>query len=198
MIGTHRLPDGSMAVGVALPFGHIHSDALAALAKLADSYGLHSVRLAPGRALLLLGVAPKNAAALAHEAAGRGLIVYPDDPRRRIVACPGKPACASGLIAARTLATELAQSLVLAPGLSGAANSAIPPPCAAQLIHISGCAKGCAHPGAAALTVVGTERGCGIVHAGSARAVPSSHVDPADIIAEIEHIISQAKETADA
>ena len=38
-------------------------------------------------------------------------------------------------------------------------------PCAAQLIHISGCAKGCAHPGAAALTVVGTERGCGIVHA---------------------------------
>jgi precorrin-3B synthase len=156
------------------------------------------VRLAPGRALLLLGVAPKNAAALAHEAAGRGLIVYPDDPRRRIVACPGKPACASGLIAARTLATELAQSLVLAPGLSGAANSAIPPPCAAQLIHISGCAKGCVHPGAAALTVVGTERGCGIVHAGSARAVPSSHVDPADIIAEIEHIISQAKETADA
>jgi precorrin-3B synthase len=198
MIGTHRLRDGSMAVGVALPFGHIHSDALAALAKLADSYGLHSVRLAPGRALLLLGVAPENATALAHEAARRGLIVYPDDPRRRIVACPGKPACASGLIAARTLATELAQSLVLAPGLSGAANSAIPPPCAAQLIHISGCAKGCAHPGAAALTVVGTERGCGIVHAGSARAVPSSHVDPADIIAEIEHIISQAKETADA
>jgi hypothetical protein len=36
------------------------------------------------------------------------------------------------------------------------------------------------------------------VHSGSARAVPSSHVDPADIIAEIEHIISQAKETADA
>jgi precorrin-3B synthase len=156
------------------------------------------VRLAPGRALLLLGVAPENATALAHEAARRGLIVNPDDPRRRIVACPGKPACGSGLIAARTLATELAQSLVLAPGLSGAANSAIPPSCAAQLIHISGCAKGCAHPGAAALTVVGTERGCGIVHAGSARAVPSSHVHPADIIAEIEHIISQAKETADA
>ena len=28
---------------------------------------------------------------------------------------------------------------------------------------VSGCAKGCAHPGAAALTVVGTRRGCGIV-----------------------------------
>ena len=108
MIGTHRLRDGSMAVGVALPFGHIHSDALAALARLAGTYGVHSVRLAPGRALLLLGVAAENADALAHEAARLGLIVDADDPRRRIVACPGKPACASGLIAARALATELA------------------------------------------------------------------------------------------
>jgi precorrin-3B synthase len=230
MIGTHRLRDGSMAVGVALPFGHIHSDALAALARLALTYGVHSVGLAPGRALLLLGVAAENADALANEAARLGLIVYPDDPRRRIVACPGKPACASGLIAARTLATDLAQSLVLARGLSGAATSAIPPPerggtptrqhllrseantvdlpltgggmesppCAAQLIHISGCAKGCAHPRAAALTVVGTERGCGIVHAGSARSVPSSHVDPTHIVAEIEHIFSKTKEAADA
>ena len=58
-----------MAVGVALPFGHIHSDALAALTRLAGTYGVHSVRLAPGRALLLLGVAAENADALAHEAA---------------------------------------------------------------------------------------------------------------------------------
>jgi precorrin-3B synthase len=259
MIGTHRLQDGSMAVGVALPFGHIHSDALAALTRLAGTYGVRSVRLAPGRALLLLGVAAENAAALGREAARLGLIVDADDPRRRIVACPGKPACASGLIASRALATELAQSLVLARGLSGAANSAIPPPergrsatrdliggrrvginprprsspnasaergtptrqhllrseanavdlpltgggmeappSAAQLIHISGCAKGCAHPGTAALTVVGTERGCGIVHAGSARAVPSSHVDPAHIVAEIEHMFSKTKAAADA
>jgi precorrin-3B synthase len=229
MIGAHRLGDGSMAVGVALPFGHIHSGALAALARLAGTYGVHSVRLAPGRALLLLGVAPENATALAHEAARRGLIVAADDPRRRIVACPGKPACASGLIAARTLATEVAQHLgsrgrhaplhaghpvtsarmTLASEVTGTSayadddNREVTPTQYAsrpsdEIIHISGCAKGCAHPGAAALTVVGTELGCGIVHAGSARAVPSSHVDPADIIAEIEHIISQAKEAADA
>ena len=229
MIGTHRLRDGSMAVGVTLPFGHIHSDALAALARLAGTYGVHSVRLAPGRALLLLGVAAENADALAHEAARLGLIVDADDPRRRIVACPGKPACASGLIAARTLATDLGQHLgtlgrhaplhaghpvtparmILAAEVTGSSayaddderevtptqHASRPPD---EIIHISGCAKGCAHPGAAALTVVGTERGCGIVHHGSARAVPSSHVDPAHIVAEIEHIISQAKETADA
>ena len=229
MIGTHRLRDGSMAVGVALPFGHIHSDALAALARLAGTYGVHSVRLAPGRALLLLGVAAENADALAHEAARLGLIVDADDPRRRIVACPGKPACASGLIAARALATDLGQHLgtlgrhaplhaghpvtparmILATEVTGSSAYAddddreVTPTQHAsrpsdEIIHISGCAKGCAHPGAAALTVVGTERGCGIVHAGSARSVPSSHVDPAHIVAEIEHIISQAKEAADA
>jgi precorrin-3B synthase len=229
MIGTHRLRDGSMAVGVALPFGHLHSNALAALARLAGTYGVHSVRLAARRALLLLGVAPENADALAHAAARLGLIVDADDPRRRIVACPGKPACASGFIAARALATEVARHLgslgrhaplhaghpvtparmILAAEVTGSSAYAddddreVTPTQHAsrpsdEIIHISGCAKGCAHPGAAALTVVGTERGCGIVHASSARAVPSSHVDPADIIAEIKHIISQAKEAADA
>jgi precorrin-3B synthase len=53
-------------------------------------------------------------------------------------------------------------------------------------IHISGCAKGCAHPAAAALTVVGTERGCGISTA--PRAVPHRHVAPADVVAEIVRI----------
>jgi precorrin-3B synthase len=40
------------------------------------------------------------------------------------------------------------------------------------IIHLSGCRKGCAHPAPAAVTVVGTEIGCGIIRDGSARAVP--------------------------
>ena len=36
------------------------------------------------------------------------------------------------------------------------------------MIHISGCAKGCAHPGPAALTVVGTAAGCALITNGSA------------------------------
>ena len=55
-------------------------------------------------------------------------------------------------------------------------------------IHISGCAKGCAHPAPAALTVVGTERGCGIVRHGSARAAPRYHVDPTELGAEVAHV----------
>jgi len=101
-----------------------------------------------------------------------GFITRPDDPRRQIVACPGKPACASGLIGARVLAHQLAPHL----------------PSSRHLVHISGCAKGCAHPGTAALTVVGAECGCGIVRHGSARAAPELYVDPGRLVAEIARI----------
>ena len=110
---------------------------------------------------------------LAAAAEQLGFIVRADDPRRRIIACPGKPACASGLIASRALAAELAQH--------------IPPH--GDVIHVSGCSKGCAHPGAAALTVIGTERGCGIVRHGSAAATPRHYVDSADLVGEIVRII---------
>jgi len=169
VIGSHPLCDGSIALGIALAFGHAHADVLAQLAQVAGAHGVRAVRLAPGRALLLLGVARENAEALAAKAERLGFIVRAADPRRRIVACPGAPACASGLIAARSLAGEISRHL----SPSG------------DTIHISGCAKGCAHPAAAALTVVGSARGCGIIRHGTARAAPRTHVDPADIVAEV-------------
>jgi precorrin-3B synthase len=177
-IGRHPLRDGTAAVGVTLAFGHAHADALCELARVAATYRVRSIRPAPGRALLLVGAAPNDVTAIAAAAEALGFIVRADDPRRRIVACPGKPACASGLIAARALAAEVAPHL---PPWSGT-------------IHISGCAKGCAHPAPAALTVVGTERGCGIVHEGSARAAPRRHVDPAAVVGEIVRIATPSHE----
>lgn len=67
-----------------------------------------------------------------------GLITVPDDARRNVIACTGAPACPQALVATRPLARALGPSL--APG---------------QMLHVSGCAKGCAHPGPAALTLVG-------------------------------------------
>ena len=49
--------------------------------------------------------------AIKHAAERLGFIVRPGDARRHIIACPGKPACSSGLIAARALALELARHL---------------------------------------------------------------------------------------
>jgi precorrin-3B synthase len=180
VIGQHPLRDGTMAVGVALAFGHAHADALVELARISAAYGACSIRPAPGRALLLIGVAEEQAASLADVAEATGFIARADDPRRRIVACPGMPACASGLIAARMLAREIAAQL----------------PSPGETIHISGCAKGCAHPAPAALTVVGTERGCGIIRGGTARGTPRYHVDSAKLASEVARLAADASEAA--
>jgi precorrin-3B synthase len=179
-IGRHPLRDGSLALGVALAFGHAHANALEELARAAAAHGVSALRPAPGRALLLLGVANERVAALTIAAEQLGFVVRADDARRRIVACPGKPACASGLVAARALATEIARQL--------------PSRREATTIHVSGCAKGCAHPAPTALTAVGTEHGCGIIRDGSARATPRYHVDAAEVVAEVVRIATECRE----
>ena len=174
IIGSRPLRDDRFALGVALAFGHARADLLADLARAAANRGASIVRPAPDRAVLLIGLRRADAVTLAREADRLGFIVRADDPRRRIVACPGRPACGSGLIASRALAAQIA-------GLAQSPSGGI-------AVHVSGCRKGCAHPGAAALTIVGTERGCGIVHHGSARAAPTAYVNPADIASEFARV----------
>jgi hypothetical protein len=48
----------------------------------------------------------------------------------------------------------------------------------------------------AALTLVGTARGCGIVHHGSARMAPGHYVDPASLGDEISRIAAESREAA--
>jgi precorrin-3B synthase len=144
-IGLHTLREG-VALGVALPFGRV---AAAALAEFATASGARALRGAPGRVLLALGVADPTA--LRARAAALGFLTDPHDPRRRVAACTGAPGCASALLDTRALATELAP---------------IVPPDA--FLHVSGCAKGCAHPRAATLTLVGTEAGLGLIRRGRA------------------------------
>jgi precorrin-3B synthase len=198
MIGLHLLRDGKVALGVALAFGHADSEALAQLTRVAAAHGATAVRPTAGRTLLLLGVAENGAAALADAAEGLGFITRPDDPRRRIAACPGAPACASGLIPARAMAAALA--VMLAPDNALSAPSVDwfgPQPAAGEIaIHLSGCRKGCAHPAPAAVTVVGTERGCGIVRGGSARGAPQRFVAPANLAGEIARIAASLREAA--
>ncbi len=120
--------DGVCGLLLGLPFGQ--ADA-AAFARLADL--VVQVRTTPWRALHLSGDHDPAAFAAA------GFITGHSDPRRTIAACPGAPACASGAVPARADAAWLA-----AQGLTN--------------LHVSGCSKGCAHPGAAA-TLVG-RAGC--------------------------------------
>jgi precorrin-3B synthase len=171
MVGSHPLRDGSVALGLALAFGQARADALAELARRAAAHGARWVRPAPDRTLMLMGISPGDADDLAAAAEQLGFIVRAADPRRRIAACPGAPACASGFIDTRRLAAALAPQLA---GLGGGIA-----------VHVSGCAKGCAHPAPAPLTVVGDAHGCGIVRNGTARAAPGVHVAPGNLAAEI-------------
>lgn len=156
-IGLHRLRHG-VALGLGLPFGRMDA---AALISLAEASGARALRGAPGRALLAIGV--PDAGALRRRAAALGFITDPADPRRRVAACPGAPGCASALTETRNLAATLAP---LVP--------------AGALLHVSGCAKGCAHPRAAIRTLVGTPRGLGLIRRGRAGDTVAEMLDPQD------------------
>jgi precorrin-3B synthase len=184
MIGLHSALDGAVAVGIGLAFGHTHAAALGEIIRLAAVHGATAVRLAPDRALLLIGVSAPDARNITVAAERLGFVVHANDPRRGIAACPGAPACASGLIPARALASALAPALA----------SAVAPEPSRILVHISGCSKGCAHPKPTALTVVGTPRGCGIVRHGCAHAAPSQYVDPTNLSQEILRLTTRSGE----
>jgi precorrin-3B synthase len=172
-IGTYRLRDGTLACGIALAFGHADAVALERLADAAHSSGAVGLRPAPGRVLMMIGLTQQAATSFAATAENLGFIVRADDPRRHVIACAGAPICSSAHIAARALAPRIAE---MAARHLGAAFD----------IHISGCGKGCAHPKAMALTVVGSPDGCALIAGGSARDEPFATVAMDELPAAIE------------
>jgi len=146
--------------------------------------GARWARPAPDRSLLLGPLGETQAPAMSDEAQRLGFVTHANGPRRRIVACPGAPACTSGLIAARSIAAEIARDVPLAgEGLT---------------LHVSGCAKGCAHPASAPLTIVGTEHGCGVIANDTARVTPSTYLEPSQLIAMLRGEPSQKRKAVNA
>ncbi len=179
-IGLHRLQDGLCAIGVSPPFGQAQALDLIALLRIARANGARWAATAPQRTLLLGPIGEMTAFALGTAADTLGFVVDARDPRRRVVACAGAPACASGLIPARTLAADIASRLKQG-GLA---------------VHVSGCAKGCAHQRPAPLTVIGTPEGGAFVKNGTAYDRPDSFVRAGDVATEA--MIAIASEGIDA
>ena len=161
-IGLFPVAGDSFTLGIGLPYGSMPAQNLIDLARQASNLGTAEIRLAPGRALLFLGQPATANQPLQTAAAALGFVTSPADPRTRIAACPGAPACASGRIATRAIAETIAKQSADLFDTS-------------LTLHISGCAKGCAHPGAAAITLVGDENGAGLVVDGTAKALPAGY-----------------------
>ena len=172
-LGIHRLSNGKVALGIGFTFGQSDADALEKFAQIAEALGVAHVEPAAGRALLLVGVAAESVETLRFEASKLGFITDPADPLRFVSACPGAPSCGSGRMETRVLAAEIA---ALANG---------------RTVHVSGCAKGCAHPGPAAFTIVGLDEGAGIVVEGTPRDVPSRLVPLADLRAALRDMFEK-------
>jgi precorrin-3B synthase len=164
LIGITSLRNGYLALGVALPFGHTTADRLKTFAETAARLGVDDIRPAPGRTLVVVCKTPDQAKGLREQAEMLDFITSPDDPRQSISACPGAPECASGHIPARQMAAEIAKEH--SEMLDGSMH-----------LHVSGCTKGCAHPGKADLVLVGSQAGIGLVVGGTARDEPLAFSD---------------------
>ncbi|GLQ10374.1 precorrin-3B synthase [Devosia yakushimensis] len=176
-IGEFTLDQG-FAAGIALPFGSIDSDSLIALARSALVLGITDLRLAPHHALLALAADPAMLAAWIEAAANLGFITAPTDPRGAVSACIGSEGCASGHLAARSLAAGLSEHH--RDLLDGSIT-----------LHVSGCAKGCAHPRAAALTLVGAEDNCALVLNGLAGDMPLAEIASARMESALTRLTRQ-------
>ncbi|MET3332014.1 MULTISPECIES: precorrin-3B synthase [Bradyrhizobium] len=120
----------------------------------------HALRMTPWRMVLSEGKREMPSAP--------GLITEPFDPALRVIACSGAPRCREAHSDTRALAAALA------PRIAADAR-----------LHVSGCGKGCAHSGTAAVTLVATRAGFDLVRDGSIRDEPVLRdLNGADIVSD--------------
>jgi precorrin-3B synthase len=180
-IGIHPLNTGKVALGIAVAFGYAEAAVLQRFTQRAAACGATSMQPSPGRSVLIIGLEPDAVAELTTAAAAAGFLVRSDDPRRFVVACAGAPACNSAQLSTRELAPAIAE--VAGPFLDGSLT-----------IHVSGCAKGCACPSAAALTLIGPNA---LVIQGRAGDTPHGTILSTDFIAGVSRL-AMARQQYDA
>ncbi len=163
-----ELTDGRIATVVGLAFGTASAITLTELAEAAQAAGIAEFQLAPHHGLIAICASDAAAKQFQQAASALGFITTMADPRRAISACIGSDGCASGTIAARRVAETLAQA---EPEFFDGSFA----------LHASGCAKGCAHPSPALLTLVGNTADVDLVIDGTAKSAPALRL-PSDAV----------------
>jgi len=157
LLGAHEFGQ-RFVVGAAAAFGEIDADRFGALIASARANGASGLRLTPWRAFLIAGLDRSGAEAMVGSIARLGFIPRADEPRLRVAACTGAPACIHGQRPVREDAARFAPLLPKGEGV---------------VLHVSGCAKGCARPVRTAATLTATETGYDLVLAGKADDPPA-------------------------
>ncbi len=173
--GVHDCGGSGRVLGLGLAFGQTDAESLIALVAELERLGACEVRLAPGHALLVPGMRDDAIAEAQSHALALGFRISPDDPGHHIAVCAGTGACRSALLDTKAVARlfiDNAREL-----LDGSLS-----------VHLSGCAKGCAKPSPATLTMLGAPLGYGLVVNGPASAVPKAYIQQKTIKTAIGHL----------
>jgi len=165
--------DGTVAALAGLPFGRTDTTGLRRLNDLVRKAGVDEIRVSPWRGFAFCGLSADAASALTEALRNEGLIVEVDDPRLAVSACTGSPACARGEAPALADAAILSDAIasLLADGLS---------------LHVSGCAKSCAHPGRADLTLVGRDGRYDVIVDGGTSDTAIAHLSLGELVRRLE------------
>jgi precorrin-3B synthase len=173
IVGWRRAPlqsfkpnSATATLGLAAPFGRLDSLMLHRAAAVAGTTPYGELRLTPWRAILIPGAADR-----AWDV--EGFITDPEDPRLRIATCVGMEGCARGSTSTHTDARALAERVALVKGSD-------------IVLHISGCAKGCAKSSPTRFTLVAHDGVYNVVRNGRADAEPTwKRVELADTLSTI-------------
>lgn len=175
----NRLPRGEKGshVGVApaflataFPFGRLTAATLAALASACAE-----IRITPWRTLLLVDPST-DAEKTAHN---HGAILSHTDRRLKLTACSGAGGCDVGTT--DTHATALAIADRAGPLLDRV-----------RMVHVSGCAKGCAHPAIADVTLTARDGLYDVaLNAKPGDAALHPGLSPADAVARVADLLTE-------
>ena len=170
--GLFALQGDRRAALIGLPFGRCDATVLDRLGAGIKTSAAE-IRLSPWRGLAFRDLGHSEAEVLLALADDLGLITDNDDPRLSVQACAGSPACSRAEAPTMTDAAALAEAAtgLLAQGLT---------------LHVSGCVKACAHPAAAALTLVGRDGRYDVMIGGTTRDKPIATLDLSALLTRLQ------------
>jgi precorrin-3B synthase len=175
VLGQHDL--GSVrALGIGVPFGRLSAASLRRVAKAAE-LAQGELRLTPWRTIII--IAKTIDPALRRSLGQTSFIFDESNPMRAVAACPGAPSCARGSTATQKDGERLAQ---IARSMANAGIG----------LHVSGCAKGCAHGKSAPVTLVGRDGRYDLVLDGVASDRPVVTAVAADQLSDLLNSILEA------